>query len=73
MESQIDLNRLNEQLLGFFQKYKGITNAILFILIALTCIGLIMYFFDIHWAFKEIAQNPAEWCWNNYPIRFDLG
>ena len=69
MESQIDLERLDKQLLGFFQKYKGITNAILFILIALTCIWLIIYFVDIHYTFKEIVQNSAEWCFQNHGIQ----
>ena len=69
MESQIDLNKLNEQLLGFFKKYRGITNAILFILIGLTCLGLINYFIEIHFTFKEIAQNSAEWCFQQHGIQ----
>jgi len=67
MEKEIE--KLNIKLREFCRKYDGIIKATFILLLILVCVGLIIYFLDVHMTFKDIAQNPQEWCMQNYGIK----
>jgi hypothetical protein len=62
----MNIENLNKDIQTFFDKYGGFTKLFLYLLVFLMCVGLIIYFIDIHINFREIARNPREWCFNSY-------
>ena len=69
MEPEIE--KLNIRLWEFCRTYDGIIKFGFILLLVLVCVGLIIYFIDIHITFKEIAQHPQEWCMQNYGFKIN--
>jgi hypothetical protein len=64
-----EIEKLNLKLREFCRKYEGLIKVGFILLLVLVCVGLTIYFIDIHMTFKEIAQHPQEWCFENYGLK----
>lgn len=67
-----ELEELNVKVREIMIRYDGLIKAGFLILLAIMFFFLIKYFIEVHLTFSEIARDPQQWCWNNYPVRIAL-
>jgi archaellum biogenesis protein FlaJ (TadC family) len=60
----MNIEKINQELNVFFVKYGGIVKLLLYFVIFIWLSALIFYFIDVHITFKEIAENPIQYCTN---------